>query len=404
MTTRPSTGGFATAAAVAVLVSWTAAPAAAQDDGPGSPPVVSTGALGIEIGGRVQLQAVTSPCSDAPFDDDSACVEQAPATDMLVRRARLSFEIDVDDLIDAKIQPGYAGLDQLELKDAWGRLTLDPAFRLKMGHFKRPFDGFQLTSSTQILTVERDLDVPGVPGLAAVSLDELTTRFRLSDRDVGVMAEGAPDGTGFGYRVGVFNGRGPTDDRDVNSAKQVVGRARYTVEVAGGLPLTVAAAAASTDLPVAAPDDREGVRASARRHGNYELWAELGDFAPGPHVQAGVVLGDNPLQAEDGSDLPPEAGPAAPAFADAAAWQVVGGYRLEVEDSDLMAAVEPVLRVTRADPNTGLDGDAVAGFTPGVQVFFGGRNKVALNLDVVDFEADGRAAVHSFKAQFQAHF
>jgi hypothetical protein len=400
---RPSTGTLAAAAAAAALASW-AAPAAAQDGGPGSAPAVSTGALGIEIGGRVQLQAVTSPCSDVPFDDDSPCVEQAPAADMLVRRARLSFDIEVNELIDAKIQPGFAGLDRVELKDAWGRLTFDPAFRLKLGHFKRPFDGFQLTSSTQILTIERDLDVPGVPGLGAPSLDELTTRFRLSDRDVGVMAEGAPDGTGFGYRVGVFNGRGSTDERDLNSAKQVVGRARYTVEVADGLPLTVAAAAASTDLPVTGPDDREGVRASARRHGNYELWAELGDFTPGPHVQAGVVLGDNPLQAEDGSDLPPEAGPGAPAFADAAAWQVVGSYRFGVEDGGPVAAVEPVFRVTRADPNSGLDGDAVSGFTPGVQIFFGGRNKIALNLDVVDFEADDRAAAHSFKAQFQAHF
>lgn len=404
MPTSSPARALAAITAVAALVVGAAGPAAAQDGAGRTGPTLDSEALGIEIGGRVQLQAVTGPCSDAPFDDGSPCAEQAPAADMLVRRARLSFDIDVSDLIDAKIQPGFAGLDQVELKDAWGRLDFDPAFRLKLGHFKRPFDGFQLTSSTQILTIERDLDVPGVPGLEAPSLDELTTRFRLSDRDVGVMAEGAPEGTGFGYRVGVFNGRGSTDERDVNSAKQVVGRARYTFEVGPSLPLTVAAAAASTDLPVTGPGDREGVRASARRHGNYELWAELGDFTPGPHVQAGVVLGDNPLQAEDGSDLPPEAGPAGPPFADAAAWQVVGSYRLEVEGSDLLAAVEPVFRVTRADPNTGLDGDAVSGFTPGVQVFFGGRNKIALNLDVVDFEADGRGTAHSFKAQFQAHF
>lgn len=386
----------------AVAVAGAGTGAASAQDTTGL--VLTSDAVAIDLSGRVQTQVATTSCSDFPFDADSPCVDQAPAVDLFIRRARLTLTMEISDLVDARIQPGFADLDRLQLKDAWGRLNFSPSFRVKVGHYKKPFDGFQLTSSTRILTVERDLDVPGVPGLAAPSLDELTTRFRLSDRDVGVMAHGAPEGTGFEYWAGVFNGRGPLDDGDLNTDKQLVGRVQYTFRPGGSLPLSLAAAAASTDLPVEGIDDQPGVRASSERHANFELWAELGDFAPGPHVQAGVVFGDNPLQTTAGE--PVDTGPTAGErdFASALAWQVIGAYRVPVPGSEILAAVEPVFRITRAEPNTDLDDDEAWGVTPGVQLFFGGRNKLALNWDLVFFSDDQVDGVNSFKAQFQTHF
>lgn len=366
--------------------------------------VLKSDAIQIELSGRVQTQMATSSCSDFPFDAGSPCAEQAPGIDLFVRRARLAFEIGISDLVDAKIQPGFGDLDRVTMKDAWGRLSFSPAFRVKVGHFKRPFDGFQLTSSTRILTIERDLDVPGVPGLAAPSLDELTTRFRVSDRDVGVMAHGAPAGTGLAYWAGVFNGRSPADNDDLNSGKQLVGRLQYTFRPGGPLPVTLAAAAANTDLPVQGAGDQPGVRASAERYTSYELWAEVGDFAPGPHLQAGLVLGDNPLQTAAGDPVVPDAVAESRQLAPAAAWQVIGAYRLAVRGTDLLSALEPVFRVSRADPNRDLEDDEAWGVTPGVQLFFGGRNKVAMNWDLVYFGDDAVDGVSSVKVQFQTHF
>lgn len=366
--------------------------------------VLHADAVEIDLSGRLQTQVATSSCSDFPFGGGSPCTEQAPELDLFIRRARLSFGIGISELLDLEIQPEFGGLDEVELKDAWGRLDFDPAFRLQIGHFKRPFDGFQLTSSTRILTIERDLDVPGVPGLDIPSLDELTTGFRISDRDVGVMAHGVPEGTGLEYWLGAFNGQGPTDNEDLNGDKQVVGRLQYSFRTGDGLPVSVAAAAASTDLPVQAVDDQPGVRASGERYTNVELWAEVGAFAPGPHVQAGLVYGDNPLQTEAGDPIDPDApGPDAD-FASSSAWQVIGAYRIPVEGTDLLAGVEPVFRVTRADPNTGVDDDEAWGVTPGFQVFFDGRNKVAVNWDLVFFTDAAVEDVSSFKAQFQTHF
>lgn len=393
--------GAALAGALATLAGG-AVSAAGQEDEPAL--TITADAVEIDLSGRVQTQMATSGCSDVPFDADSPCVEQVPAVDLFLRRVRLSASVEISDLVDAEIQPDFAEVDGVELKDAWGRLSFGPGLRVQVGHFKRPFDGFQLTSSTRILTIERDLDVPGVPGLAAPSLDELTTAFRVSDRDVGAMANGSPAGTGLEYWVGLFNGRGPDADGDLNSGKQVVGRLEYTVRPAGSLPLSVAAAAASTDLPVRGAADPPGTRGSGLRYANYELWAELGDFQPGPHVQAGLVFGDTPLQTDAGEPLDPDVPAAGRDLGSAMAWQVIGAWRLALGDGGRLAAVEPVLRVTRADPHTGVAADEAWGVTPGVQLFFGGRNKLAINWDRVLYADDATDAVSSFKAQLQVHF
>jgi len=62
-----------------------------------------TKALEISVGGRVQLQASTSSCSTFPIADDSACEEQVAATDLFLRRARLTFTVKINDKIDFRL-------------------------------------------------------------------------------------------------------------------------------------------------------------------------------------------------------------------------------------------------------------------------------------------------------------
>lgn len=362
-------------------------------------------AVAIELTGRFQTQLAGSSCSDFSIDapESTPCTGDVPGLDLFIRRARFTLDVTFNDWISGRFQPDFAGVDEVELKDAWGLLNLQPGAehphaRIRIGHFKRPFDGFEMTSSTQILTIERDLDVPGVSGATALSLDELSTRNNLSDRDVGVMVDGStPDGS-LHYWVGAFNGRGPADNEDLDTEKQLVGRAQYTFEAAGR-PLSVSAAAAVTDIAFTRAD----ATIDARYFGAFELFADWGSFgaARGPHVQAGVIFGKNGLQAEDGGTPELEAGdPLASMFT----WQAIGAWKLPVGESFFFESIEPLLRITMADPNTDLDDDSVWGFTPGVQIFFGGRNKLALNWDFVSFGADGVDSENSFKAQYQFHF
>lgn len=360
-------------------------------------------AVKVELSGRFQMQLAGSSCSDfnSSAPPSTLCSRDVPVLDMFIRRARLTIDVQVNEWISGRFQPDFSEIDDFELKDAWGMLDLQPGAetsgaRIRVGHFKRPFDGFQLTSSTQILTIERDLDIAGIPSGAALSLDELATKNFFSGRDVGVMLDGGAANDRFHYWVGAFNGEGETDNRDTDNAKQFVARARVKL-TAGAHPLTIAAAGVLADIPFLRADES----LDSRQAGAFELFAELGDFEGGAHVQAGVILGKNRLENRLGTAPDLEAGDP---LANMVTWQAIGSWKLDAGNNFFLEAVEPLFRVTMADPNRDLGGDTVWGFTPGVQIFFDGRNKLALNWDFVSFGADGVDSENSFKAQYQFHF
>ena len=380
----------ATAAALAALLA-AASPIRAQDTG--DEVKFKTGAMELTFNGRVQVQGSTSSCNEYPVPDDSACEEQVPATDLFLRRVRLTVSGKINDQIDFRIQPDYNKVDQVGLKDAWGRFTFSKALRLKAGHFKRPFDGFVLVSSTQTLTVERELAIRGIEGLLAPNVTSFTTEFDLSDRDVGVELSGSTNNGMFSYWVGGFTGNSDLKFQDSNASKQYIGRGQLKLGL-GPKDLKIAAAAAATDASYESPT--EGMQ--SRYYYDYELFLEWGDFGDGPHAQLGFVFGDNPLQNTSGGDIDLEAGED---FASMAAWQAILGWKFPVGTGTM--ALEPIFRLSWAEANTDLDRQ-VWGFTPGLQIFFYGRNKLALDWDIANPSFDGLRSENSFKARVQFYF
>jgi len=83
-------------------------------------------------------------------------------------------------------------------------------------------------------------------------------------------------------------------------------------------------------------------------------------------------------------------------------WQVIAAWKFPVGSGTM--SLEPLFRVSWADGNTNLADDTVWGFTPGIQIFFYGRNKLALNWDLVVPTSSSLRSEHSFKAQWQFHF
>ena len=69
-----------------------------------------------------------------------------------------------------------------------------------------------------------------------------------------------------------------------------------------------------------------------------------------------------------------------------------------------MRAVEPIFRIGWADTNTDIGDNEVWGFTPGLQIFFYKRNKLALNWDIASPTTDALRSENSFKARLQFHF
>ena len=140
-----------------------------------------------------------------------------------------------------------------------------------------------------------------------------------------------------------------------------------------------AAAAAATDQGYETPT--EGLQ--GRYYYNFELYAEWGDFSYGPHAQLGFIFGDNPFQNAAGGDIDLAAGED---FAKTSTWQGIVSWKFPIGTGDM--ALEPLLRFGWADTNTDVSDNEVWGFTPGVQIFFYGRNKLALNWDIASPTTD----------------
>ena len=356
---------------------------------------IDSRAMELEVSGRLQFQLQTSSCGDGTPGVTSACDTEAPELDMFLRRARLSLEATIDERLTFKVEPDFSDVDEVALKDAWGRYAFSTALAVKAGHFNRPFDGFYLTSSSH-LPFERAVVVPGVPSTALPSFSGLTKSAGLSDRDVGLMLEGEHGEGRFAWWLGVFNGDSDSGAQDTNTEKQFVGRVQVSLET-GGMPLEFAGAVAYSDAPY------EGVSgaAEAEHYTNFELWAGLGAWGQdGPLVHAGLVAGDNPGFNDLGLPIDLAGGDE---FGDLLTWQAVAAWRLPVPGSAAIEALTPLLRISYGDPTDVAD-DEVLAFTPGVALFFHGRNRIALTWDVASFADDDVDPENSFTAQMQFHF
>ncbi len=374
---------------------------------------IETKDVDLAFHGRLQMHGWSSSCSGfvpgLPGNDpDDACEEGAPAFDLFMRRAFTTVEAEIADFLDIKLQFDFAGFDDVAMKDTYARLNFFPALKLRFGNMKRPFDGFQLTSDTKMIVVERDLDIPGIPSLRALSLDELTTRFRASDRDLGIELSGDIAGGRISYWAGYFAGEQIQEALDTlpnaDSRGQWIARAQANLQV-GSMPLDIAVAGAVTDRPFVNDD---GVTFTGKYFTNLEAWVQLGGFNEGLLFQGGYVYGQNPFENRQGDilDFLPTDD-----FAQAQTFQVQSGYRFITRPKDYrgsiakrpIEAIQPIFRVTWADPNTDIARDDNWGLTPGIQIFFYGRNKLALNYDIALF-SDDTSSASSFKMLLAGYF
>lgn len=324
----------------------------------------------ITVTGRVQLQWNTTSV-DGPISNE-----------FLIRRARLTAEVKVNDLISGKVQPDF-GEGELDLKDAYMRLSFAPGFRATLGQFKRPFDLFELTSSTQILVVERAGGIRGVDTCSGIdglcSFSRFSEKLEYSDRDIGVMLDGNPNGSRVTYMLSVTNGTG-SNAADENGAKSFTGRiefeAREDLVVGGNIGVHdyLDETGAENDYAFAFGGD-----------------VELGNYSEGLHVQGGFVAGDN-WQNLDASGSPST-------FFSA---QGIVAYKIPVQTSRFVEAVEPLGRISWGDPDTDADDDAGILLTPGFVAHFSGRNKIAANLDI--WSPSQGDTEFSLKVQSYLHF
>lgn len=304
---------------------------------------ISARGASIRIGGRLHSQFQTSS-------------EENADADFFFRRARLIADVTVTDFWGGRVQVDFAG-GGAALQDAYVRMNFSESFTVDMGQFKRAFDLFELSSSTDLSIIERDGRIAGVNSCAGVgrvcTYGRFISALELGGRDQGLRFTVSGDRVSF--LGSITNGTG-ANTSDENDQKSLSGRVTFSatdkLDISGQLALH--------DYTVAGEDEYAN---------GWSLDAQYGAFRDGLLVQAALVGGDNWTILDLGGDA-----------AGFLAWQAVGSWYLPL-DGERLTAWEPLLRIGSGDPDTDVDDNGGFLFSPGAMVYIQGRNKVGFNLD-----------------------
>lgn len=325
---------------------------------------------GTELGGRIHFQAATSS-ADATV-----------GSEFFLRRARVWVATRVNAWLDGGVQIDVSG-GSASARLAFLRAALGESTSLTVGQFKRAFDVFELTSSADILVVERDGDIRGAGGCAGVggvcSYSRFSEKLLFSSLDVGMLLEGEAAGGSLGYLLSVTNGPGP-NTREENGAKSFSARGEWRADA--DVIVGVNAGLHDYPNPVTGADEHAGALA---------VDLDLGGFDEGFHLQAGIMAGENWLNLDVGGSE-----------RRFVAVQGIATYRIPLGGTGPVSAVEPLARLSWGDPDRDSGSDGGALFTPGLVVHFQGRNKVGANVDV--WRAQDGSTAWGLKAQTYLYF
>lgn len=322
--------------------------------------------LRLDVGGLLQTQLNTT----------SAEVDEP--VELLLRRARFRVEAQPRAWMTLVLQPDF-GAEGVELNEGYIDVAFAPALQLRAGKAGRPFGVMDATSATQLLPIERGARIRG---RRTLELYGLLGEVAYAGRSVGVQLRGAPERAPLGltYAAGYF-AAAPSEEGADAFIRQLAGR--VTIDPAPRLQIGVALSSRAFRGDTAGGG---AANAEARRGSAFAIDARYGAFdEPGVHAvaewSAGVV---DPFTGDRyrGGQL----------------WTAVRSRPV----SEVIAGVEPMLRLGfgRVDGERAVDGGVL--LTPGLNVYFGGGNRVMANYDVWLPERGKTAS--SFKLQLQAAF
>ena len=319
------------------------------------------------------------------FNTTSVAGEKS--SEFLLRRTRLTAEVTVNDLVSGKVQPDFGG-GKISLKDAYLRLSFSPKFRMTSGQFKRAFDIFELTSSTQTLVIERGGDIRGVDSCmgprtkSICSYSRFTENLGYSDRDIGVIFDGTLSSRDLHYSFAITNGAG-ANNKETTGTKSFSGR--LEIPIAGRFSLSPNFSAHDYLNPVLSKDQHGLAWGADLEYGSYG--------SPGVHLKAGMIFGDN-WKKLDSLGKPS-------AFS---SFQTILSYRKSVPNTTLVEFIEPLVRVSWGNPDRNISDDGGMLSTLGFVTHFIGRNKIAVNVDTWNPALGSLPTEFSLKIQSYFHF
>ena len=357
-----------------------AAPARAQETGQ------PTTYPNVRIQGRAQFQGYY-------LDNEDYGASVGPQSNFFLRRVRIEARGQISERVSFFIQPSYEGGRALDLDRARGGVRLRDAYidirltdakaptglTVRFGQEKKPFGRYELTSSNNLVTMERGAG----RGLMAAATNDLFERHGFLATDVGMAAIVTGFDDAVTLRAGVYNGQGESLN-DVNNAKSVGARATVAVTKKLNLGGSVFSheGIVAREAPAPGPD-------SSARNTAFNLdgqWGAPGE--PGLYGLADFMTG----QASDEEQTSMRG------------LNVLAAYHARLRSPGLLFAVEPAVRFDVADPNTDADDDGATLLTALVGLYFSPRAQLRIGLERQAFQQSGRDPIVGVRSAVTVNF
>ena len=363
----------------------------------------------VKVTGRLQEQFYY-------FKNDDYAATTGPNTNFFTRRARIEARGNISENVVVYIQPSFeggrnlnsvattctssavpagggtptitcrtTGRSGLRLRDAWIDVRFAKegsrgTFFLRGGQEKRPYSRYELTSSNNLVSIERGAG----QGLLARASNDLFGGAGFLSHDVGASLRyeyKINDLQLVTVKVGAYNGQGESVS-DVNNKKSFGARATAAVTPKIDVGASWFAHDGITTV--------FGVLDSSFT--NYAWGADAQYGKPGdegPYVLAEFLRGTDATQFKNKIQ----------GFQGIAAYH----YRFKSPTSYLYA-IEPAFRFDLSDPNTDLDGDRSTLITAVLGVYFSSRSQIRVAYERQSFQGDAVPSISGVRSALTVNF
>ena len=354
----------------------------------------------VEVTGRLQEQFYV-------FDNEPYAATVGSESNFFTRRARIEARGQISENVTVYIQPSFeggrnltnvvttctgtplvcrtTGRSGLRLRDAWIDVRFSPeaskgGLYLRAGQEKRPYSRYELTSSNNLVSIERGAG----QGLLPRASNDLFLSNGFLSHDVGASLRyeyKLDDVRLVTVKFGAYNGQGESLN-DVNNTKSYGGRA--TAGIWSKLDIGASWFAHDGIVTVGTIPDSAftnyawGVDAQWGKPGDEGLYV-LGEYLDGNDATAAK----NKIRGVQGL----------------AAYN----YRFKSPTSWLYA-IEPAFRVDLADPNTAVDSDRATLITAVLGIYMSSKAQLRVAYERQSFQDDITPAISGLRSALTVNF
>jgi hypothetical protein len=354
----------------------------------------------VKLSGRLQEQFYY-------FSNEDYSATVGPRSNFFTRRARIEAKGQISKNVAVYIQPSFeggrnlsglvttcsgtpltcrtTGRSGLRLRDAYIDVRFSPeaakgALYLRAGQEKRPYSRYELTSSTNLPSIERGAG----QGLLARASNDLFTSAGFMSHDVGASLRyeyKLDDVRLVTVKFGAYNGQGESLN-DVNDKKSF--GARATVGITPKLDIGASWFAHDAIVTVAGTPD------SAFTNYAYDVdasWGKPGE--EGLYALAEYLHGNNASAAKFTMQ----------------GVQGVAAYNIRMKSpTSWLYAVEPAIRVDLADPNTDADDDRVTTVTAVLGLYMSSKAQFRVGYERQSFQGNVTPSISGVRSALTVNF